>query len=102
MRFPAGQLPPVDGFWSLTAYDQDGYFIPNALNRQLLGGRDKLLADADGAIELLIQATPPSAEKTANWLPVGAGRFTLMLRLYWPRDPIINGSWAPPPVTRAD
>ena len=33
MRFPAGELPPVDGFWSLTMYDADYFFVENPLNR---------------------------------------------------------------------
>ena len=30
-----------------------------------------------------------------------AGRFILMLRLYWPEESIIKGGWKPAPVVRA-
>jgi hypothetical protein len=36
MTFPKGQLPPVDGFWSLTMYDAEYFFVENKLNRYTL------------------------------------------------------------------
>ena len=94
------QLPPVDAFWSLTAYDADGYFMPNAMKRQALGDRDRLVTNADGSLDLYIQADSPGPDKEANWLPVASSPFTLMLRLYWPRSEVLDGAWAPPPVQR--
>jgi hypothetical protein len=55
LHFDKGKYPPVDAFWSVTAYDTDGYFVPNKLNRQALGDRDKLSANADGSLDLYIQ-----------------------------------------------
>lgn len=101
LRFAKGQLPPVHAFWSVTVYDTDGYFIPNTLNRQLLGSRDNLPANADGSVDLLIQAHSPGKDKEANWLPVAMGKpFTLMMRLYSPGDKVISGDWVPPQVKR--
>ena len=54
LHFDKGKWPPVDAFWSVTAYDTDGYFIPNAPNRLALGDRDKLVDNADGALDLYI------------------------------------------------
>jgi hypothetical protein len=102
LRFEKGTLPPVNAFWSVTAYDKDGYFIPNALKRQALGDRDKLVTNADGSLDLFIQAEPPGKDKEANWLPVAAGEpFNLLLRLYSPRTEILDGTWTPPPVKKA-
>ena len=33
IRFEKGQLPPAEAFWSLTMYDNDFFFVPNAINR---------------------------------------------------------------------
>jgi hypothetical protein len=62
LHFGKGKLPPVDAFWSVTAYDIEGYFIPNMLKRQAIGDRDKLVANADGSVDLYIQAGSPGGE----------------------------------------
>ena len=101
MRFPAGELPPVDGFWSLTMYDADYFFVENQLNRYSISPRDALKANPDGSVDLFIQTESPGAMRETNWLPAPEGPFVLMLRTYWPKDAILNGSWSPPPVTRS-
>ena len=67
-----------------------------------LGDRDKLVTNADGSLDLLIQAESPGKDKEANWLPVAKAPFNLLLRLYSPRAEILNGTWTPPPVKRVD
>lgn len=101
MRFPAGQLPPVDGFWSLTMYDADYFFVDNPLNRYTLSQRNNLKKNADGSVDLYLQNANPGPDKESNWLPAPSGRFILMLRLYWPRSKapsILDGSWKIPGV----
>jgi hypothetical protein len=100
LHFDAGALPPVDAFWSVTAYDIEGYFIPNPLDRQAIGDRDPLVPNPDGSLDLYIQADSPDPGKEANWLPVAKAPFTLLMRLYSPRDEVLNGTWTPPPVVR--
>lgn len=102
LHFDKGKTPPVDAFWSVTAYDIDGYFIPNALKRQAIGDRDKLVTNADGLIDLYIQPDSPGKDKEANWLPVGKAPFTLLMRLYSPREVFLEGNWAPPPVQKVN
>ena len=94
-------LPPVKGFWSLTLYDEHFFFYENALDRQTLSQRDKLVANKDGSIDLYIQNQPPPKDKQANWLPAPKGPIVLMLRLYWPNETppsILDGSWKPPEI----
>ncbi len=103
MTFRKGLTPPVDGFWSLTMYDAQYFFVDNPLNRYSISARQHLKANADGSIDLYIQNESPGADKEANWLPAPKGKFVLMMRLYWPKekDPsIIDGSWALPPVRK--
>ena len=100
LHFARGQLPPVNGFWSLTVYDADYFFVDNPLNRYTLGARSGLKPNADGSVDLYLQRESPGADKEANWLPTPAGRFIPMFRCYWPRDTILNGTWKTPPVTQ--
>lgn len=104
MRFAKGQLPPVEGFWSLTMYDNAYFFVPNPINRYSISARQNLKANSDGSVDLYIQKDSPGADKEANWLPAPAGKFILMLRMYWPNESnpsIIDGTWTIPPVKKA-
>jgi uncharacterized protein (TIGR03000 family) len=99
--FPKGQLPPVNGFWSLTMYNGEYFFVENPLNRYTLSARNKLKENDDGSVTLYLQNEPPGKDKEANWLPAPKGKFVLMLRLYWPKDKdpsILDGTWKPPAV----
>ncbi len=104
MRFAKGQLPPVQGFWSVTMYDSSYFLVASPINRYSISARQKLKSNPDGSVDLYIQNDSPGADKEPNWLPSPAGKFVLMLRMYWPneKDPsIIDGSWKIPAVTKA-
>src|SRR5215813_565670 len=101
MHFPKGQLPPVHGFWSVTMYDANYFFVSNPINRYSISARQNLRTNADGSIDLHIQNGSPGADLESNWLPAPAGKFILMLRMYWPSEEspsILDGSWTIPPV----
>ena len=103
MRFAKGQLPPVKGFWSLTMYDENMFFVANPINRYSMSVRTNPVYDADGALTIYIQNESPGKDKEANWLPAPKGKFHLMLRLYWPDEnqpSIIDGSWQVPRVEK--
>jgi hypothetical protein len=99
LHFAKEQIPPVKAFWSLTLYDDQGYFAPNPINRYAIGDRDPLKFNADGSLDLWIQHRSPGADKESNWLPAPAAGFNLVLRMYWPEDQVIKGEWTPPAVT---
>ncbi len=102
VTFPAGQLPPVDGFWSLTLYNEQHFFHPNPLNRFSLGTKSKsLVTNPDGGLTLHVQPENPGGEREANWLPAPEGNFSLYIRAYWPKEAITNGAWAPPAIAKA-
>jgi hypothetical protein len=103
VRFEKGQLPPAEAFWSLTMYDDDFFFVPNAIRRYDLAQRDKLVANLDGSVDMYLQAASPGKGKEANWLPAPKGKFKLVMRIYSPGGTptsILDGSWTPPPVKR--
>jgi hypothetical protein len=97
-------LPPAEGFWSLTMYDTGYFFVPNALDRYTLSERNDLKANADGSIDLYLQKDNPGPEKESNWLPAPDGGFIPMFRLYWPEETppsVLDGSWWPPVIAKA-
>ena len=102
LHFAANALPPVKAFWSITAYGADEFLIDNPMQRFAIGDRDPLVFNADGSLDLWVQATPPSQkEAAANWLPVQIGApFLLNARLYWPEAKALNGQWKMPVLER--
>lgn len=105
IHFPPGQTPPMNGFWSITAYDSSGYLIPNPQDKHAVHDWDTEPND-DGSLDIVIQADEPVPERQkTNWLPVAAGQpFNLTMRIYWPkttRPTVLDLSWTAPPVTPA-
>jgi hypothetical protein len=104
LRFAKGELPPVKGFWSLTMYDEQMFFVANPINRYSMSLRTDPKFDADGSLVIHIQNESAGTERQANWLPSPKGKFHLMLRLYWPDEnepSILDGSWVIPKVEKA-
>jgi len=110
ITFAKGMTPPVRGFWSLTLYDEHHFFVPNELGRHSVGSKSvgsksvgsksrELQLNPDKSLTIYVQASAPSAELRANWLPAPAERaFSLCLRAYWPQAPVLEGAWTPPAV----
>lgn len=99
LHFDKDKLPPADAFWSLTMYDALGFQVPNRLNRFAIGDRDKLKFNGDGSLDLYIQHDSPGQDRESNWLPSPAsGQIGPTMRIYAPRQSILNGSWVPPPI----
>lgn len=83
ITFAAGQEPPVNGFWSLTLYNDKHLFHPNDLRRYSLGTKNKTLKrNADGSLTLHAGARSPGGDKESNWLPAPDGPFSLYIRAY--------------------
>jgi hypothetical protein len=100
IHFDKGFAPPVNAFWSITLYDQQGFQVANRLNRFAVSSWMPFVYGPDGALELYFQNESPGAEKEANWLPAPKGPFNLCLRLYAPKSEALTGKWNPPPVMR--
>jgi hypothetical protein len=100
-RIPRGAEPPVDAFWSITLYGDDGFLVANPLHRYAVSDRTPgLVRQAGGAIEIAVGSTPSPEADRINWLPAPEAAFYLMLRLYIPRPEALDGSWRPPAVRR--
>jgi len=97
ITFPKGQVPPVNGFWSVTLYNELHFFNPNPLKRYSLGTKNKTLKyNADGSLTLYAGAKSPGKDKEPNWLPAPSGTFSLYIRAYWADKAIVDGTWQPP------
>ncbi len=103
VTFAKDQTPPVNGFWSLTLYNEHHFFSPNELKRYSVGTKNKALRyNDDGSLTIYVQPTSPGKDKEANWLPSPVdGDFSLYVRAYWPKAEIVEGTWTPPAVERA-
>jgi hypothetical protein len=103
VTFAKGATPPVNGFWSMTLYNEHHFFSPNDLDRYSLGTKNKgLKHNADGSLTLYVQASSPGSDNEANWLPSPREDFSLYIRAYWPKAEVMEGSWLPPAVTKHD
>jgi hypothetical protein len=100
LTFAEGQTPPVNAFWSVVLYDQDGFRAPNRLNRFGIGDQDELNFNADGSLTIYIQRESPGTDQESNWLPAPEGSFNLIMRAYSPGPEVATGEWVPPPMTK--
>jgi hypothetical protein len=100
LHFAKDEIPPAKAFWSVTLYDKDGFPTSNDLERNAIGDRDALQYNADGSLDLYFQHGSPGAENESNWLPAPADSFNLLMRVYSPKGNVLDGSWAPPAVSR--
>lgn len=102
IRFGPGGQPPVDAFWSLTAYNEDRNLIANPIDRYSIGDRTPgLMTDPDGTLTLSLQPDSPGLDREANWLPIPAkGGWFIMLRMYLPRLEAVDAQWECPPIKR--
>jgi hypothetical protein len=104
VHFASGELPPVHAFWSLTMYDLPAsLLVANPINRYLLNSPmlPQFVKDADGGLTLYVQNDSPGKDKEPNWLPAPKGPFFIAMRLYWPKEAALDGSWKQPPMTKA-
>lgn len=97
--FPDGEPPLLGlGFWSLTVYDSDGFFVANAINRYSLGSRDTFMKSGNGSFEIILSVNQPASIQ--NWLPAPNGVLIPTLRVYQAADATINGNWTYPIITK--
>jgi len=91
-RMRLGEVP-VDGFWSVTVYNADGFMQANDRNLYALNNVTARRG-ADGVTTLQFGGCGPA---TPNCIPTPAG-WSAIMRLYLPRAAILDGSWRLPPL----
>jgi hypothetical protein len=103
ITFPADAYPPVNAFWSVTMYDgRTQLLIENPINRYLINSPmlPNMKKNPDGSLTIYVQNKSPGNDKEANWLPAPDGPIYMVMRLYWPKESALNGTWKPAPVVR--
>ena len=103
VRFAPGQEPPVNAFWSLTMYElPTSLLVANPLKRYLINSSmvPSLKRDADGGFTIYVQNESPGKERESNWLPAPKGPFVMAMRLYWPKEAALGGTWKAPKAER--
>jgi len=100
-RLHFDKSPPVEGFWSLTAYSSpDSRLLKNDYNKYVIRDRDpNLKFNKDGSLDLLLSSKKPDSN-TGNWLPVPEGNFSIAIRTYLPGQAIIDGNYDFPDIMR--
>ena len=88
---------PVDGFWSLTVYNTEGYLQPNPANAYAVNSLTAKKA-ADGSVTIQFGGCDG---KVANCLPITPG-WSYTARLFQPRPAVLDGSWKFPEAQPAD
>jgi hypothetical protein len=104
LHFAAGEYPPVNAFWSLTMYNlPQSLLVANPINRYLINSPmlPNMKKDADGGLTIYIQNESPGKDKESNWLPAPKGPFATYMRLYWPKEAALDGSWTQPKLLKA-
>jgi hypothetical protein len=102
VRFAKDALPPVEAFWSIALYENEGFQVANPINRFAVSSWMPLKRDADGSLALHFQSDNPGNDREANWLPAPKGAFNLTMRLYAPKSEALTGLWDPPAIKRVE
>ena len=87
---------PVDGFWSVTVYNEDGFMEKNELDLYSFNGVTAR-PGADGSVTILFGGCD---DASVNCIPITEG-WNYVIRMYQPRQALLDGSWqfpAPEPV----
>lgn len=102
IHFDKSQIPHPKAFWSITAYNDKYNLIDNEAKIWCLGNYTKTMKyNADGSLDMYLQAEKPEGNKANNWIPVLKGDdFNLFFRAYLPEQSWINQTYNCPGVEK--
>ena len=86
--------PPVEQYWSVTAYDGDTHALIKGMDRaSRASNASDLQKNADGSVDVFFGPKAP-AGKESNWVPTDPNRrFELMFRFYAPTKALFDKAW---------
>jgi len=87
---------PVDAFWSISVYNQKGYFQENKFNSYAYNNINAE-KNRDGSISINLGGNPSQK----NFIPISPG-WSYNIRLYRPRVELLNGTWKFPEAKRVN
>jgi hypothetical protein len=100
LHFEKNALPPTNATWSVSQY-KGNFYERNVINRYVIAPWMPLKFNADGSLDIYLQADSPGPDKESNWLPTPPGQFNLTLRNYFPKEAAWDGAYQVPPVKKA-
>jgi hypothetical protein len=100
IHFTRAEIPPVKYFWSLTIYDTNTELIANPYDHYSIGSNKGVEYNKDGSLDVYVQPTPPPGHER-NWLvSPSSGQFLIAMRLYGPKQSVLDGSFRYPTIQR--
>ena len=87
----------------MTMYDgKTQLLVDNPINRYLLNTTTKedWVYAKDGSLTFYLQNKSPGKDLESNWLPAPNGPFYAVLRLYGPKEDVLQGKWTNPPLVK--
>jgi hypothetical protein len=102
LTFPPGGQPEAARFWSLTAYTPEAIeLVPNSAHKYAVARyTPNLQPNDDGSLSVYMAQQLPAGVPMANWLPIPAGAFNIMLRVYSPWGSVEDNTYVPPPIEK--
>jgi hypothetical protein len=102
LKFAKPDIPQAKRFWSLTAYTPQSIELIRNDARQyhIASYSPGLKYNPDGSVSIYMAKKRPMGVPVANWLPVAAGPFNVMLRVYGPEGIVAKGDYVPPGIVK--
>jgi len=93
--------PPIEQYWSLTAYDRETHALIRNMSRASRSSQiAEMQKNADGSVDVYLGPKAPAGQ-ASNWIPTDPKRpFEVIFRAYGPTKPFFDKSWKLPDIER--